>query len=67
MKKADLMKLVGKKVKVTWKSNGKEIVGQLGYTKEFSEKYDYRKPKYFTIRNWDFLVSHVKKVEVIEE
>lgn len=61
MKKADLMNLVGKKVKVTFKSNDKEIIGVLGYTKEFSEKYDYRKPKYFTIRNYDFLVSHIKK------
>lgn len=61
MKKANLMKLIGKKVKVTFKSNDKEIIGVLGYTKEFSEKYDYRKPKYFTIRNYDFLVSHIKK------
>lgn len=67
MKKEDLMKLVGKRVKVTFKCNGKEIVGELGYTKEFSEKYNYRRPKYFTIRNYDFLVSHVKKVEVLEE
>lgn len=55
------MKLVGKKVKITFKSNGKEIIGELGFTKEFSEIYNYRKPKYFTIRNYDFLVSHIKK------
>ena len=62
MIKKDLMNLVGKKVKVTFKASGKEIVGVLGYNKEFSEKYNYRKPKYFTIQNYDFLVSHVKKV-----
>lgn len=65
MKKADLMELVGKRVKVTLKFSNKELIGILGYTKEFSEKYDYRRPKYFTIRNWDFLVSHVKKLEVL--
>lgn len=67
MKKDDLMQLVGKRVKVTLKFSNKELIGILGYTKEFSEKYDYRRPKYFTIRNWDFLVSHVKKVKVLEK
>lgn len=67
MKKSELMQLVGKMVKVTFKASNKEIVGELGYTKEFSEKYNYRRPKYFTIRNYDFLISHVKKVEVLEE
>lgn len=65
MKKDELMQLVGKRVKVTLKFSNKELIGILGYTKEFSEKYDYRRPKYFTIHNWDFLVSHVKKVEVL--
>lgn len=65
MKKDELMRLVGKRVKVTLKFSNKELIGILGYTKEFSEKYDYRRPKYFTIRNWDFLVSHVKKVVVL--
>lgn len=65
MRKEELMKLVGKQVKVTFRASGKDIVGKLGYTKEFSEKYDYRIPNYFTINNIDFKVSHVKKVEVL--
>lgn len=67
MKKDELMKLVGKRVKVTFikEIGGKEITGVLGFTKEFSEKYDYRHPDYFTINQYDFKVSHVKKVEVL--
>jgi hypothetical protein len=67
VKKEELMKLVGKRVKVTFRASGKEIVGELGFTKDFSEKYDYRHPNYFTINQYDFKVSHVKKVEVLEE
>lgn len=67
MKKSELMQLVGKMVRVTFikECGGKEITGVLGYTKEFSEKYDYRLPNYFTINEYDFKVSHVKKVEVL--
>lgn len=67
MKKDELMKLVGKKVKVTFipGCGGGESTGILGFTKEFSEKYDYRHPNYFTINNIDFKVSHVRKVEVL--
>lgn len=67
MKKDELMKLVGKRVKVTFikEIGGKEITGVLGFTKEFSEKYDYRLSNYFTINQYDFKVSHVKKVEVL--
>jgi hypothetical protein len=73
MKKDELMKLVGKRVKVTFilGCGGVEITGILGYTKEFSASYGWRRPHYFTLdtneRDYDFLVSHVKKVEVIEE
>ncbi len=68
MKKAELMQLVGKRVKITFIENcgGGEITGVLGYTKEFSVKYDYRKPDYFTINEYDFKVSHVRKVEAEE-
>lgn len=67
MKKDELMQLVGKRVKITFTPGcgGGETTGILGFNKEFSEKYDYGKPNYFTINNIDFLVSHVKKVEVL--
>lgn len=69
MKKDELMQLVGKKVKVTFIQDigGREVTGILGYTKEFSEKYDYRRPNCFTINHYDFKVSYVKKVEVLEK
>ena len=70
MKKSELMQLVGKRVKVTFK-DGDEIQGVLGYTREFSEFYGWRKPKYFTLDvkdcDYDFLISHVKKVVILEE
>lgn len=67
MKKDELMQLVGKRVRVIFTEDcgGGEIIGVLGYTKEFSEKYDYRLPNYFTINEYDFKVSHVRKVEVL--
>lgn len=63
MTKADLMKLVGKKVFVYFKYGERGIYGTLGYVDEFSAKYDYRKPNYFYIGNTSFKVSHVRKVE----
>ncbi len=65
MTKADLMKLVGKKVSVEFK-DGESIYGTLGYVDEFSAKYDYRKPNYFYIGNTSFKVSHIKKLVEIE-
>ncbi len=64
MKKDELMKMVGQSVKVTF-NDGQDYYGVLGYTKEFSAKYDYRKVGYFTVYNMDFKVSHIKKCEVI--
>ena len=63
MTKADLMKLVGKKVFVYFKNGERGIYGTLGYVDEFSAKHDYRKPDYFYINNTSFKVSHVRKVE----
>ena len=61
MTKAELMKLVGKRVFVYFK-DGEKIYGTLGYVDEFSAKHDYRKPKYFYIGNTSFKVSYVKKL-----
>lgn len=62
MTKADLMKLVGKKVTVYFKHKESMIYGILGYADEFSAKHDFRKPDYFYIGNTSFKVSHVRKV-----
>lgn len=64
MTKADLMKLVGKKVFVYFKDGERGIYGTLGYVDEFSAKYDYRKPNCFYIGNTSFKVSHVRNVEL---
>lgn len=59
MTKAELMKLVGKKVFVHLK-DGEGMYGTLGYVDEFSAKHDYRKPNYFYIGHTSFRVSHVR-------
>ena len=66
MTKAELMKLVGKRVFVYFK-DGEKIYGTLGYADEFSAKHDFRKPNYFYIGNRSFKVSHVKKLAESEE
>lgn len=53
--------LIGKAVEVVLFDN-KVIKGVLGYTEDFSEKYDYRKPSYYTCGDYDFRKSHVKKI-----
>ena len=67
MTKADLMKLVGKKVHIYFKGGEKGIYGILGYVDEFSAKYNYRKPNYFYIGNTSFKVSHIRKVAESED
>ena len=62
MTKAELMKLVGKKVTVYFKHEEKGIYGTLGYADEFSAKHDYRKTDYFYIGNTSFKVSHIRKL-----
>lgn len=66
MKRSELMKLVGKNVRVLF-YDGEWVWGKLGYADEFSAKHDYRRPKYFYIGNVSFLVSHVKKLVVESE
>ena len=61
MKKEELMKLVGARVCVTF-VDGRKVEGALGFTKDFSALYGYRKPGYFTVGAYDFKVSHIKKV-----
>ena len=65
MKKAELMELVGKTVTVTF-SDGQTSTGELGYTTKFCEELDYRRVGFFTVNNWDFRVSHIKKCVVNE-
>ena len=64
MTRAELLNLVGKKVQVYFKDGERGIYGTLGYVKEFSEKYGFRKPGYFFIGNTQFKVSHIRKVEL---
>lgn len=66
MTKAELMKLVDKKVCVCLK-DGTSIYGILGYADEFSAKHDYRKPNYFYIGNTSFKVSHIRKLVESED
>ena len=66
MKHAELMKFVGKNVRVLF-CDGSWVWGKLGYADEFSAKHDFRKPKYFYIGNISFKVSHVKKLVESED
>lgn len=53
--------LIGKAVEIVL-FNNTVIIGVLGYTAEFSAKYDYRKPNYYTCGRWDLRKSHIKKI-----
>lgn len=57
--------LIGKAVEVVLFDN-KVIKGVLGYTEDFSEKYEYRKPSYYTCNNYSFRKSHIKKIKEID-
>lgn len=64
MTKTELLhSLVGKKVEIIF-TDGDKKSGILGFTKEFSEEYGFRKPKYFTIGNISFKPIHVKGIRV---
>ena len=60
MTRKELDKLIGKLVEITFKDGDIEL-GVLGFTTEYSAKYHYRKPNYYTINNIDFKVTHIKK------
>jgi len=66
MKRAELMELVGKNVRVLF-YDGQWVWGKLGYADEFSAKHDYRKAKYFYVCDMSFKVSHVKKLVICED
>ena len=61
MKYTELMKFVGKNVRILFR-DGNWIWGKLGYADEFSAKYDFRKPNYFYIGNTSFTASYVRKM-----
>lgn len=61
MKKGKMAQFLGKNVEITF-LDGRVEKGVLGYTKEFSAEYGWRKPCYFTINDTDFKVSHVKSI-----
>lgn len=61
MTREKLNSYLGKQVKIQFK-DGNTVFGTLGFTKEFSQKYGYRKPNYYTCNLWDFKVSHVKSI-----
>lgn len=61
--KTKLNEYLGKEVRVEL-FDGKILYGVLGFTPEFSAKYNYMKPNYYTIKNWCFKVSHIKSIMV---
>ena len=61
---AELQKYIGFEVEIRFWDEKVER-GILGFTKEFSAKYGFRRPGYFTINNTDFKVSHITHLKVI--
>ena len=64
MRREELNEYLGANVEITFIDND-TVRGVLGFTPEFSEQYEYRKPNYYTIGNIDFKCSHVKKLREI--
>lgn len=61
---AELQKYIGFEVEIRFWDEKVER-GILGFTKEFSAKYGFRRPRYFTISNIDFKLSHIKSLLVL--
>ena len=57
---------LGEYVKITFK-DGEITEGLLSFTPEFSAKYGYRRPNFYTCNLWDFKLSHVIKIEPMVE
>ena len=64
MKKETLNRYIGKKVKVIL-TDGKIVFGTLGFAKEFSAEYGYRKPNFYYVENWNFRAYMVRRIEVM--
>ena len=64
MTKKELDEYLGRKVEVIFKDNT-VAKGVLGFTPEFSAKYGYRRPNYYTVDIYDFKVSHIKKIIIL--
>lgn len=62
IKKDEFMQMVGSLVEVTL-FDDTVLKGVLGYAREFSESYGWRKPGYFYINDYGFRVSHIKKLK----
>ena len=46
-------------------NDGQKVCGVLGYTTQYSAKFGFRKPNYFTVQNYDFKASHIKAIRRI--
>ena len=62
MTKSELMQMVGENITVVFK-DGEEATGKLGYTPEFSARYGFRRPSFFTLGKFDFKISHINRVK----
>lgn len=65
MTKAELMSLVGHKVRVKLFDDIRIYEGELFYWDRLETIYGYRMPGYFCIDNMNFKVSHVKECILI--
>ena len=65
MTKAELMSLVGHKVKVKLVDDKRVYEGKLLYFDKLETIYGNRMPGYFCIDNMNFKVSHVKECILI--
>lgn len=65
MKREDLDKYLGKRVKIVLAS-GKAIEGVLGFCPEYSSRYYWISPNYYYINEYSFKASRIKKVELRE-
>lgn len=58
--------LIGKEVEVVF-FDDVTITGVLGYTPEYSAKYNYRKPNRYNCGAWSFSKSHIKHINELKK